>query len=92
MFQYLKKNYGKTCFDIVFAIFNSSIFLAFIDFVDDGCWYLYKWYFVQKELVNLEKNSIYISYERFNSIDQEENISKAGQFLRKYKLDNAADV
>jgi hypothetical protein len=36
MFQYLKKNYGKTCFDIVFAIFNSSIFLAFIDFVDDG--------------------------------------------------------
>jgi hypothetical protein len=27
---------AKRVFDIVFAIFNSSIFLAFIDFVDDG--------------------------------------------------------
>jgi lipopolysaccharide/colanic/teichoic acid biosynthesis glycosyltransferase len=72
MFQYLKKNYGKTCFDIVFA-FSILLFswlllilwmMAIVDTYTNGI-------FVQKELVNLEKNSIYISYERFNSIDQE---------------------
>jgi lipopolysaccharide/colanic/teichoic acid biosynthesis glycosyltransferase len=45
--------------------------------------------FCTKELVNLEKNSIYISYERFKfDRSRRKRISKAGQFLRKYKLDN----
>jgi hypothetical protein len=36
MFQYLKKNYGKTCFLILFSLFQFFYFLGFIDFVDDG--------------------------------------------------------
>jgi hypothetical protein len=41
-------------------IFNSSIFLAFFDFVDDGC-DTYKWFFVQ--IGQFGENSIY-KYER----------------------------
>jgi lipopolysaccharide/colanic/teichoic acid biosynthesis glycosyltransferase len=57
MFQYLKKNYGKTCFDIVFALFSILLFswfllilwmMAIVDTYTNGI--LYK-----KELVNLEK-------------------------------------
>jgi lipopolysaccharide/colanic/teichoic acid biosynthesis glycosyltransferase len=77
---------------ILFSLFSILLFSWLLLILWMMVLILIQMVFVQKELVNLEKNSIYISYERFNSIDQEENISKAGQFLRKYKLDNAADV
>jgi hypothetical protein len=86
IFKEKRQNVFWYCFR---AIFNSSIFLAFIDFVDDGnCWYLYKWYFCTKKMVNLEKNSIYKLRTIQIRYQEEIRISKAGQFLRKYKLDN----
>jgi hypothetical protein len=90
MFQYLKKNYGKTCFDIVFRYFQFFYFLGFYWFC--GWWLLLiliqMVFFVQKNW-SIWRNSIYIATNDSNSIDQEEKrISKAGQFLRKYKLDN----
>jgi lipopolysaccharide/colanic/teichoic acid biosynthesis glycosyltransferase len=82
---------AKRVFDIVFALFTILLFswlllilwmMAIVDTYTNGI-------FVQKRIGQFgEKFNIYKLRTIQNSIDQEEKrISKAGQFLRKYKLD-----